>query len=98
MGGPDQSVCPVAINRNRWSQWPGARILEASFQPIGVVAGDQAGAIRQAYERQDFVFDPRHFLALIEQKINAFDQVAPLADWKLPDEFADLRCRHQSDP
>jgi len=45
----------------------------------------------RSYEREDFVFDPLHYLALIEHKINALDQAAPLADWKLPDEFATLR-------
>ena len=45
----------------------------------------------RSYEREDYVFDPLHYLALIEQKINALDQAAPLADWKLPDEFATLR-------
>jgi len=45
----------------------------------------------RSYEREDFVFDPLHYLALIEHKINALDQAAPLADWKLPDEFASLR-------
>jgi len=45
----------------------------------------------RCYEREDFIFDPRHYLALIEQKINALDQAAPLAGWPLPDEFAALR-------
>ena len=45
----------------------------------------------RSYEREDFVFEPMHYLALIEQKINALDQAAPLADWKLPEEFATLR-------
>ena len=45
----------------------------------------------RSYEREDFVFDPLHYLALIEQKINALDQAAPLADWRLPEEFAALR-------
>ncbi len=45
----------------------------------------------RSYEREDFVFDPLHYLALIEQKINALDQAAPLADWKLPEAFATLR-------
>jgi len=45
----------------------------------------------RSYESEDFVFDPLHYLALIEQKINALDQAAPLADWRLPDEFATLR-------
>jgi hypothetical protein len=45
----------------------------------------------RSYEREDFVFNPLHYLALIEQKTNALDQAAPLADWKLPNEFATMR-------
>lgn len=45
----------------------------------------------RSYDREDFVFDPLHYLALIEHKLNALDQAAPLAAWKLPDEFATLR-------
>ncbi len=37
------------------------------------------------------MFNPLHYLALIEQKTNALDQAAPLADWKLPGEFATMR-------
>ena len=37
------------------------------------------------------MFEPLHDLALIEQKINALDQAAPLAGWELPEEFATLR-------
>lgn len=37
------------------------------------------------------VFDPVHYLPLIERKINALDQAAPLAEWNLPPEFATLR-------
>jgi transposase len=45
----------------------------------------------RSYEREDFVFDPLHYLALLEQKINALDQAAPLADWQLPEAFTTLR-------
>jgi hypothetical protein len=45
----------------------------------------------RSYEREDFVFDPLHYLALIERKINALDQAAPLVGWNLPEEFATLR-------
>lgn len=45
----------------------------------------------RSYERDDFVFNPLHYLALIEQKTNALDQAAPLADWALPEEFTTLR-------
>ena len=37
------------------------------------------------------IFDPLHYLALLEQKPNALDQAAPLADWRLPEEFGGLR-------
>jgi transposase len=45
----------------------------------------------RSYDREDLVFDPLHYLALIEQKINALDQAAPLAGWQLPEAFAILR-------
>jgi len=45
----------------------------------------------RSYEREDFVFNPLHYLALIEQKVNALDQAAPLAGWRLPEEFVTLR-------
>jgi len=45
----------------------------------------------RSYEREDFVFNPLHYLALLERKIGALDQAAPLADWELPEEFATLR-------
>ena len=43
------------------------------------------------YDREDMVFDPIHYLPLIEKKINALDQAVPLAKWELPPEFATLR-------
>ena len=46
---------------------------------------------RRSYEKEDFVFDPLHYLALLEQKTNALDQAAPLVGWELPDSFATLR-------
>jgi transposase len=45
----------------------------------------------RCYDREDMVFDPVHYLSLIEKKINALDQAAPLAEWDLPPEFATLR-------
>ena len=45
----------------------------------------------RCYAREDMVFDPVHYLPLIEKKINALDQAAPLAEWNLPPEFATLR-------
>ena len=45
----------------------------------------------RSYEREDLIFDPLHYLALLEQKTNALDQAAPLAGWELPEPFAHLR-------
>jgi hypothetical protein len=45
----------------------------------------------RSYEREDFVFDPLHYLALLEHKTGALDQAAPLAGWDLPEVFATLR-------
>jgi transposase len=45
----------------------------------------------RSYEREDFVYDPLHYLALLEHKAGALDQAAPLAGWDLPAVFAILR-------
>ena len=45
----------------------------------------------RCYGREDMIFDPVHYLPLIERKINALDQAAPLAEWDLPAEFHTLR-------
>lgn len=45
----------------------------------------------RSYAREDFIFDPLHYLALLERKIGALDQAAPLQGWDLPESFATLR-------
>ncbi len=45
----------------------------------------------RSYERDDFVFDPIHYLPLLERKTGALDQAAPLQGWELPEDFATLR-------
>ena len=45
----------------------------------------------RSYERDDFVYDPIHYLPLLERKTGALDQAAPLQGWDLPDEFGTLR-------
>jgi len=46
---------------------------------------------RRSYGREEMIFDPLHYLALLEQKTNALDQAAPLQGWELPEEFTELR-------
>src|ERR1019366_8257269 len=45
----------------------------------------------RSYEREAVIFDPLHYLALLEQKARALDQAAPLVGWELPECFALLR-------
>ena len=45
----------------------------------------------RSYERDDFVYDPIHYLPLLEQKTGALDQAAPLQGWDLPEDFDTLR-------
>ena len=54
-------------------------------------ATEEIACHARSYEREDFVFNPLHYLALLERKIGALDQAAPLDGWKLPEEFATLR-------
>ena len=45
----------------------------------------------RSYERDDFVYDPIHYLPLLERKPGALGQAAPLQGWALPEEFGTLR-------
>ena len=53
--------------------------------------GEEIARHRRAYGTGTFVFDPLHYLALIETKPNALDQAAPLQGWDLPEVFQHLR-------
>jgi len=53
--------------------------------------GDVIARHPRCYDREDMVFDPVHYLPLLEKKIGALDQAAPLAEWDLPAEFQTLR-------
>ena len=54
-------------------------------------AGEEIARHRRDYGTGAFVFDPLHYLMLIETKPNALDQAAPLQGWDLPEAFQHLR-------
>jgi transposase len=59
---------------------------------VVIACGSEVIARHQrSYERETVVFDPLHYLALLEQKTRALDQAAPLVGWQLPECFAELR-------
>jgi hypothetical protein len=35
----------------------------------------------RSYDREDLIFNPIHYLPLLEKKVGALDQAAPLVGW-----------------
>jgi transposase len=67
-------------------------LVKGYVHEVVVVCGSEVIARHpRSYEREDVVFEPRHYLALLEQKPRALDQAAPLAGWELPECFPRLR-------
>ena len=54
-------------------------------------ASEEIARHPRSYDREDLIFNPIHYLPLLEKKVGALDQAAPLVGWDLPDEFATLR-------
>lgn len=52
---------------------------------------EEIARLKRSYERAEFICDPRHYLALIEQKPEALDRPAALQGWPLSPDFIDLR-------
>jgi transposase len=67
-------------------------LLKAFVWEVVISCGSEIIARHpRSYEREEMIFDPLHYLALLEKKTNALDQAAPLAGWELPAEFHQLR-------
>jgi hypothetical protein len=50
-----------------------------------VCRGEIIAVHARSYDTADFVYNPLHYLALLEHKTKALDQAAPLDDWQLAD-------------
>ncbi len=46
---------------------------------------------RRSYDRDDFIFDPRHYLPLLEKKPGGLEGAMPFSSWELPEDFKTLR-------
>ena len=67
-------------------------LVKGFVDEVVIVAGAEIIARHQRiYGREQFVFDPKHYLALLEQKPGALDQAAPLQSWTLPEQFQHIR-------
>src|SRR5215210_5078873 len=69
-----------------------AVLVRGYVDEVVIACGAEVIARHQrSYVHEDFVFDPLHYLALLEQKTGALDQAAALQGWDLPEAFATLR-------
>ena len=80
-------------HRQYYSAAPMASTIVKSFvdQVVILCGGAEIARHQRSYGLGVFVFNPLHYLALIETKPNALDQAAPLKDWELPETFQHLR-------
>ena len=90
------SMSLVRYRTNDYSvpvEWGHREVLVKGFvHEVMICAGSEVIARHpRSYEREDMIFNPLHYLALLERKTNALDQAAPLAGWVLPEGFAQLR-------
>ncbi len=69
-------------------------VLKASVDTVSIYrAGQRVARHRRCWERQQQIFDPLHYLPLLERKPGSLNDARPLANWELPTEFGVLRRR-----
>ena len=67
-------------------------LVKGFVDEVVIICGaDEIARHPRIYDRGQFVFDPKHYLALLEQKPGALDQAAPLQSWTLPEPLPHLR-------
>ena len=90
------SMALVRYRTNDYSvpvEWGHREVLVKGFvDEVVICAASQVVARHpRCYEREDVIYEPLHYLALLEKKPKALDQAAPLAGWDLPVSFSHLR-------
>jgi transposase len=90
------SMSLVRYRTNDYSvpvEWGHREVLVKGFvhEVVICAANEVIARHPRSYEREDMIFNPLHYLALLEQKTNALDQAAPLVGWKLPEGSDELR-------
>ena len=67
-------------------------IIKGYVDRVAVICrGEQIAVHPRSYEREDFIANPLHYLALLEQKPRALDQAAPLDGWVLAEPMHRIR-------
>lgn len=66
----------------------------ATVSEVRLVCGQQLVAHHEhCWQKEQSLFDPVHYLGLLERKPGALDHARPLENWELPDSFGLLRRR-----
>jgi transposase len=69
-------------------------VAKAYVDQVRIWKNDQLIAAHdRLWGKEAIVFEPIHYLELLERKPGALDEAKPLADWKLPECFEQLRSR-----
>ncbi|MEO1019730.1 MAG: IS21 family transposase [Pseudomonadota bacterium] len=72
--------------------------IVATIDEVRLIYEDQLIARhRRDWGREQYCFDPVHYLALLERKPGGFDHARPLEDWDLPICFGVLRRRLEAE-
>jgi len=72
--------------------------VKADCEQVRIYHGEEEVAQhRRIWDKQQVLFEPVHYLALLERKSGALDFALPLANWELPESFALLRRRLEAD-
>lgn len=67
-------------------------LIKGYVDRVEIICGGAKVAVHaRSYEREDFIADPLHYLALIECKPRALDQAAPLDKWLLSEDVHRMR-------
>lgn len=73
-------------------------MVVATVDEVRIVFEDHLVARhRRSWKKQQSLFDPVHYLALLERKPGGFDHARPLEDWELPVCFGILRRRLEAE-
>jgi len=69
-------------------------VIRASVQTVCVYhAGREAAQHARCWEKEKQVFDPVHYLSLLDRKPGSLDHARPFEGWDLPEDFAVVRRR-----
>jgi transposase len=100
--GSVDSLSLVRFENNSYSvptQYAHRKVtVVASVAEVRLVYEDRLIARhRRCWGKEQYFFDPVHYLALLERKPGGFDHARPLEDWKLPECFGLLRRRLEAE-